>query len=738
MRFVRWTAAAVIVFLAVGMLGGCGKENTESDGFPAVSAGRYVETEQETPSDWEGWTVKQLFTEEEKLHLLMAKQEGEQLLLQEWEQQGDIFADVTENWLNTVELPGQIWMELKLMRDGNGGQYLFAEYVDEDVYKGHLWRSGGETALDITPEKWKAPDEELGYYEFIYGIAALDNGTLAVKCSRSVDILYGEDGSLLESEAVTGGYGETVLSDGANIYLLSMDNGGGIAGLEKRPGGKTDAAELIPFGQNSKSSTSLCVTKGGTLISADADGIFRCRAGEKDWEKLLAGPETDFSLSDRWCVGLAALEDGRIYAVFEHSDGTVKLKKYEFDPNAVSEVTETLKLYAVEESFLLQNAVALYHREHPEVVIEVEYGYTYNDMYSDMEPDYNDIYQRLNTMLMTDEAPDILVMDHLKIESFAEKGLLVDINDVVSPMEESGELLSGITGSFLQENGGRYVVPLQFAFTYITGRDITAADMQSLESLAAFLSDKSENYLGAQTVEELVDKFYPYFCGDIVDGKELNREVLKEKLEALKEIGDNSGIVAQHDDTNGRNGHCFNIWDLASHIKLGLDEGNGFNGCMFQVAITDYIKGDFTAFENCFIPMMQVGICTKSKYQDTAKDFISFALSEAVQGTDYFEGFPINTVCLEKLAAADRSDIAAETTIETEDGGEEVFLISDYSQETAGKLLALCKGLNQPVKEDAKIREVLTESLGDYLTGAETVEDAIVKIEAGLKMYLAE
>lgn len=738
MKHSRLTAAVVGTSLVVGMLSGCGKKDMGSDSLPTAEVGRYVEEELELPDEWSGWTVKQLFAENEKLHLLIVKEEEERLLLQEWEQDGDGFSDVTEKWLNTVELPNQAWMNLKLMQDGSGVQYLFAEYTEEDSYKSHLWRSDGDAALDITPEKWTVPDEEWGYYEYINGIAALDNGTLVANSSRTVDVLYGEDGLVLESEQTEGYYGETVLSDGENIYLTSMDNSGVITEIEKRHGGKRSDAETIPFGQSSAGGTYLCVMKDGTLISAGSDGIFRCGPGEDDWEKLLAGSETDFTLSGCWCTDLTALADGRIYAVFAQDDGTAKLKKYEYDPNAVTEVTETLKLYAVEENFLLQNAVALYHREHPEVAIEVEYGYTYNDKYSDRELNYNDIYQKLNTMLMSDNAPDILVMDHLNIASFQEKKLLVDINDVIAPMEESGELLKGITGSYLQEDGSRYVVPLQFVFTYITGRDITEKDMESMESLAAFLHGKSENYLGAQTVEELVDKFYPYFCGDIVDGKELDKEVLREKLEALKEIGNNCGIVAQHDDLNGRNGHCFNLWDLPSRTKLGMDTADGFNGCMFAVAITDYIRGGFTAFENSFTPMMQMGICSKSKYQDTAKDFVGFALSEAVQGTDYYEGFPVNRSCLEALAAADRSNIAAATTITTADGGEEEFNILPYSQETAQKLLDICNALDKPVKEDTKIREVLIDSLGGYLSGSENVETAVDKVEAGLKMYLAE
>lgn len=724
-------AAAMSAVLVIGLLGGCGKGGE----LPVPEPGRYVETEMELPEEWKGWTIKQLFTREGRLHLLLEEEDG--FLLQEWEKQEDTFVNVTGNWLSQVEFTGEYRTDLQLMQDAAGTQYLFANCAEEDGCRGQLWRSDGEEALDITPDKWTVPDEEWGYYEYISGIAVLNDGSLTVNAIRTLDTFAGEDGTLLESEETPGGYGNAVLSDGENLYLPAVDDAGVISAVEKRNGGKKNDTEEIPLVQNGTGAT-LCVTEEGTLYSAGTEGIFRRGDGESDWKKLISGTETDFSLSDCWCTGLTVSDNGIIYALFQQSGGSCKLKKYEYDPDAVWEVKETLKLYAVEESFLLQNAVALYHREHPDVLIEVEYGYTYNDKYSDKELNYNDIYQRLNTLLMSDDAPDILVLDHLKLSSFSEKGLLIDIDDVVGPLEESGELLSGITGSYLQEDGKRYVVPLQFAFAYITGRDIPEDGMRSLESLAAFLSGKRESYLGPRTVAELVDLFYPCFCRDIVNGKELDQEVLREKLKALKVIGDNCGIVVGHDDSNGRNGHGYNMWDLASTIKLSITEANGFNDCTFVIAITDYIKGEFTAFENSFRPMMQMGICAKSSYQDTAKDFLKFVLSDAVQGTDYYSGFPVNSACLEKQAAADRTENSAETSIRTEDGGEINFLVEPYSQETAQKLLELCRGLNRSVGEDAKIREVLIENLGEYLSGEGSLEDAVSGIEAGLKMYLAE
>lgn len=732
----RFAALAVTLAMLTGLLAGCGKQNQQEDTPAVQEKGRYVESEQTLPEEWSGWTARQLFVRDDKLHLVMAKAEDERLAVRELEQTEEGFADVTGQWLEDIVLPAEQWIDLHLMQDGNGVQYLFSQYGDGDEYKGHLWKSEGDAAVEVTPEDWNRLNEDWGIYEMIFGIAALDSGQLFVNGAMAMSLVSGQDGSTLESEASTGDYAETVLSDGQNIYLVCRDSSGNVGQIEKRPEGKKKGAESIPIDLESKNGLSFCAADDGTIIAAGNSGIFRYAADGDKWERLLPGSETSFALSDRWCVGLAALKDGGIYALFSQDGGNAILNEYRYDPDAVAELTEVLKLYAVEESYLLQNAVALYHRTHPEVMIETEYAYSLDDSYSNVEYDYNEVYQKLNTMLMSGDAPDILVLDHLNPDSFIEKGLLADLSGVLAPMEEDGELLKNITDSYRAEDGGTYVIPLQFGFSYITGRDITAADMQSIETLAAFLKGKQESYMGCKTVEDMVDLFYPYFCDDIVKEKTLDKDVLREKLEAMKIIADNCGIVEKYDDKNNRR---HNIWDLASEIKLAIEKGAaGFNDCMFDVAITDYIKGEFAVFENQFIPSLETAVCTKSQKQETAKDFIRFALSEQIQDQDYYSGFPVNARSLEKLTLRDRSDMAAVTTIEGDDGSEVMFEIKAFPESTAQRLAEICKTVSRPVKEDAKIREVLIDSLSSYLRGQGSLEDAVSEIEKGLNMYLAE
>lgn len=738
----RGMALLTGAMVLAGSMSGCGQQGDSRDvgnsgnGIGSQDKGAWVEKEMSLTGIPEDVTLKQLCTVDDKVHLVTAAEGEGGFSLREWELQEDTFTEVTQGWLTDFVIPGESWTDISLMQDGNGVQYLFYSLVDSEVesYRGYLWRGSGTEAKEITPEKWTVVNEEYGIYENINSIAALNNGSLVASSWISADRINGEDGSVLDSTPVTGYYDGKMITDGENVYLCSSGPRGDIEAVEKWNGGNINDAETIPLGQSSMSGPKLSVLPDGTLVSADNEGIFRCETGTRDWKKLMSGLDTSFSLSGIWCMDMTALQDGRIYALFQEEGGGRKLLLYEYDPEAVPVVSTVLKLYAVEENSLLLNAAALYHRENPEVLIEVEYVYSREDLYDRGALDYNAVQQQINTMLMGSEAPDILVLDHLNKDSYLEKGLLVELQDILAPMEENGELLSNIMGAYHTEDGKQYIVPMQFGFTLAMGRDITVQDMASMETLGTFLSGKSENYMGARTVTELVDLFYPYFCGSMVENKQLNREALSGYLTSLKQITDNSGLIEKRD----KNERDYNLWELAYKAKFEMEMNAGFYDSMFPLAIADYIKSDFTAFENTFVPYVEMAVSSKSEYQEIAKDFLAFCLSEEVQGKDYYTGFPVNAACLESQAAIDRSDYAAETTIEIGEGADELFQIGAYPAETAQKLVTLCKGLDRPIKEDAKIREVLIETLPPYLQGAQSLEETLDKIEGGLKMYLAE
>lgn len=82
----------------------------------------------------------------------------------------------------------------------------------------------------------------------------------------------------------------------------------------------------------------------------------------------------------------------------------------------------------------------------------------------------------------------------------------------------------------------------------------------------------------------------------------------------------------------------------------------------------------------------------------------------------------MNVGSLETLARKDRGDAVAYTTIDMGDGVEGDFCIENFSEETAGRLIAACKQVQNRAMTDDVITNAIAEALPDYLSGASSLE----------------
>lgn len=726
--------AGVLIFLSGCGAGGDGAAVNETTG----AKGRYVENEVTLPDAIKDKAIVQIAEWDGRLRILLSGEEvgaaAGETTFQEWEYDGTEFVEVTEAWLRQLSAPGRQYLSAKILRnkDERETSYFYALYKEgEEDYKGHLWKVSGDSLTEITPEKWQERND-YGFYDYPMDIALAD-GTLVGNIYGTLDFYQAEDGKLIRQTPLTGQYLETVATWGGQYYLMESTDGQTVTSVNAFAAKDDSEAGRIPFSQEAISFNFISIIEDGTILLGNGDGFFRCRQGENSFEKLMAGVDTSLGRIDIWCQAVTALPDGSFYAAYMNESQAGILMRYVYDPEAVNEVTETLALYSVEESFLLQQAAVLFHKEHPEVMIEVETEVSFDDKFQG-NVDYRQIYQELNTKLIAGEAADILVMDNLNQDALIEKGLLVDINDIVVPLEQDGQLLENITGSYLREDGKRYMVPLGFSMVLAVGREIDIAQMADMPALAGTLSSEQESLMGPLTPDELLDRFFPYFCRDLIQNNELNQEVLKTNLEYLKIIGENSGILSGRSDMERPS----NIFDIASTARLVLEENTGFNDAMLPIAAATLVNGSYTAFDNTFYPKLEIGINAASEHVETAKEFIAFALSRQIQDHDYYQGYPVHADSLEFQSQADRSMAEAYTTIAVGDGGEQEFAIGQYGEQDAGKLLEACHSVNRIAGIDETVRDKILASLPAYLDGTIQLEEAAQAITGELRMYLQE
>ena len=253
-------------------------------------------------------------------------------------------------------------------------------------------------------------------------------------------------------------------------------------------------------------------------------------------------------------------------------------------------------------------------------------------------------------------------------------------------------------------------------------------------ALAKAAEQTDGSLLGTFTGEDLVDTFAPYFMPDIIKDKQLDTEKLRTVLQELQTIAAHSDLIEKHK----KGERASNEWDLPSTMQAALCQISGFNDAMFDLAIINLVKGDYTSFENAYIPTVEIGVNANTKQADLAKEFAAFVMSREVQDGDFYDGFPVNKESLHMQVNLDRSNYAAYTTIEGADGQEIGLDIEQIKAADADRLETICESLSQKTMQDAKVLEELEKAVPAYLLGRQSLDDTISKIQDGVKIYLAE
>ena len=146
------------------------------------------------------------------------------------------------------------------------------------------------------------------FYDAPQYVTLTEDGLLVGLSYFSLDVVLAQDGSMVSSQESDSLIDSGTLADnkwvsavGDTLYLAQADEQGSVNGLLQMQLDGNNGAKakgVIPFSQDSYSSAYFSVLEDGTVYAADADGFFHCDAGDTNWQKLLEGIDTSFSMSD--------------------------------------------------------------------------------------------------------------------------------------------------------------------------------------------------------------------------------------------------------------------------------------------------------------------------------------------------------------------------------------------------------------------------------------------------------
>ncbi len=502
----------------------------------------------------------------------------------------------------------------------------------------------------------------------------------------------------------------------------------------------------------------------GTVYVTGRKGIHRHVIGGNMMEQIVDGNLSLLSNPDYYIVDMLQLEGDAFLALFTGG----KLIKFTYDPNVPSVPENIVTIYSLREDMNIRQAISRYQTSHPDVFVSYRIGMDGGDSVT-----RDDAVKKLNTEIMAGEGPDLLVMDELPLDSYIDKGMLLDLTDHLKEYSAKEPLFDNVIEA-LKRDGKAYVVPATIGVPHIAAAAEGMESVTNLSELAGIVEQMREAYPGKDILGISGEKgILKRFAGTSepkwisADGT-VDREIIGDYLEQCKRIFD-----AQMDGLNESIAEAYNsrMERVASFDGRGADEIDWeiYLDTMSYVGKEQMLMSGWTnqqygylemvslnknkGFEDAKVVPMQ-GQCSKvfkpatmlavsavSEDMDQALGFLDACLSAEVQSE--YNGIPVNQNGFD-MQFTPRQDILQEdgeyTSMYTTDadGNALSFICYWPSDEQIAAFKQELASADTAYIPDLTLEEAVLKQGTAYMQGGQSLDQALDEIEKAVAIYMAE
>ncbi len=517
----------------------------------------------------------------------------------------------------------------------------------------------------------------------------------------------------------------------------------------------SDWYEVYPF-----------IGEENVIYIAGEKGLHRHVIGGSAVEEVIDGNLCTFSNPAYGIGGMIMLPDNEFMTIF--SSG--RLVHFVYDPDMPTVPNERLKVYSLKENDTIRQAISLYQTANPEVYVEYEMG-----MGNDSSVTRDDALKSLNTKIMAGEGPDVLILDDMPLDSYIEKGLLLDLSPLIDSLSGDEEVFGNIVEA-MKTDSKLYAMPCEIQVPIIMSEDKYLSKAKDLAGLADMIEELREDNPGSDLFHIFSEKgILRFFSMTSVpawtkESGEIDKEAVTEYLKQTKRIYDAhlDGIpedfIERYNRTNeywlSEMGELYDESDYLRRSARGLEYTAG-NIKLLMNALSSRSDYDHVisvnkvdGFEdrewmimdgqcqNVFCARTLMGINAASQYTSQAQDFVKLCLGKENQST-LFNGFMVNKAAYDDSFKVDKSLTDEEgayswESSSYEDGTRLDFITYWCSEEQATEFKSCIESLRTAYIENGMLEEAVYEEGIAYFRGEKSLEDAVNAIEKKVSLYLAE
>ncbi|MDE7416435.1 MAG: ABC transporter substrate-binding protein [Lachnospiraceae bacterium] len=499
-----------------------------------------------------------------------------------------------------------------------------------------------------------------------------------------------------------------------------------------------------------------------TVYIAGEKGLYRHVIGGSAVEQVIDGGLSSLGMPSHSIMAMMVNSQNEFITAY--NDG--KIVKSTYDASVPTVPNDKITVYSLIDDEMVRQTIAAYQTQYPDFYIEYQIGMEEGGITRE------DALKKLNTLLLSGSGPDVIMLDNMNIDTYAEKGVLMDLTDIVSEMNQDEGLYMNLIEN-LKRDDKIYAVPTEFGIPVVIGREDYVDNISDYKSLADMVEKAREEYpdknlLTVCSAEHIMKRTVAFCAPSWKDDRgQLDTQKIKEFLEQTKRLydaqmngtpeeqiemyqkyytsedaGDNfaeSKYFVMVNDTTYLIKECpFVYGQIISAYNyqsmLSVPRVEGFDNTMFQP-----LNGQSS---NVYQPLSIASINTATKNPDAAKQFLRMMLSITVQGAIEF-GVPINKKALAAKFAYDESelsDVGAQSSIVFSDADGLAFGYSIFpvDQEGIAQLEQWIASLDTPYLCDTVLEDAVYTQGAKYLEGTQDIEAAVKAIADSVEIYLSE
>lgn len=397
------------------------------------------------------------------------------------------------------------------------------------------------------------------------------------------------------------------------------------------------------------------------------------------------------------------------YAVYNVNDNNQVCYRYIYTPEKKKSIKKNvLTIYGIDKDNFIQKAIDIYRRQNTEVEI--------NYVVKDDDISNQDIIKKWNTELIAGNGADLYCMRYLPEQDFIEKGILVNLSDVILPLAERGDLIPNVADNYMKMEKVYTIAP-RIQIPVIFGKREVIESLQNLNSLY--------DYIQAHSMEQLFPEIPAYYVGlmlfDLYQDEIVQDQVEEQAFDKCTRIIDQIKACQNEDESDQIAGYTYGNPEYTLALGFGdyfIDPNDTKTRIvqlaswkeeptnLFQLA-TAKNKSHMSigTFHNGYVECSKIGMNAASKNQEVAKEFLTFLLSEKAQCIDSYSGFPINQKAFDQCF--DSKYYNGRQILEGNGSGKSY---DKPTQELLNELKKMISGLEKPIHYDNRAREIILDA----------------------------